>query len=69
MSEPKKVIGADIDAVAKPSKTEAGGKVGPLVEDTSVVGGVDATGAPRIVSRTPDGGVQEDVKPTDPHDR
>lgn len=43
-------------------------KIGPIVEDMTVVGGVTQTGAPRIVPRAPGGGVQEDVHPTDPGD-
>ena len=44
-------------------------KVGPIVEDTTVVGGVDAKGAPVIVTKTPSGHVQEDVTPTDPNEK
>lgn len=49
-------------------KPDSPPKVGPIVEDTTVVGGVTQTGEPKIVPRAPDGGVQEDVKPTDPSD-
>lgn len=39
---------------------------GPLVEDTSVVGGTDKeTGAPVIKPKTPDGKCDESVDPTD----
>ena len=43
---------------------------GPLVEDTSVVGGRDATtGAPVIKPKKPGGGADESVKPTDPREK
>lgn len=41
-------------------------KAGPLVEDTSVVGGTDKeTGAPVIKPKTPDGKCDESMTPTD----
>ena len=43
---------------------------GPIVEDSSVLGGRDATtGAPVIKPKTPGGGVDESVKPTDPREK
>lgn len=40
-------------------------KIGPIVEDTTVVGGVDIHGAPVIRPKTPDGRADESVRPTD----
>lgn len=45
-------------------------KPGPLVEDTSVVGGRDADGNPVIKTKPVDGVVTEDgFEPTDPQER
>jgi len=45
-------------------------KVGPLVEDTTKVGGVDKkTGKPVIRTKTPDGKADESVEPTDPNEK
>lgn len=41
---------------------------GPLVEDETVVGGLDDTGASVIKPKTPDGKADESVKPTDPRE-
>ena len=42
---------------------------GPIVEDTSVVGGTDAkTGAPVIRPKTPEGKADESMRPTDPRE-
>lgn len=49
-----------------PKPTPKPKPVGPLVEDTSVVGGFDEqTGAPVIRPKTPDGKADESVQPTD----
>lgn len=42
---------------------------GPLVEDASVVGGLDANGAPIIRPKTPEGRADESVTPTDPREQ
>ena len=60
------VIDGGISANANPAA--AGNKPavrGPLVEDTSVVGGVDLSGAPVVKPRTPDGRADESMRPTD----
>lgn len=45
-------------------------KIGLLVEDTTVVGGVDAqTGAPVVRAKTPDGRADESTVPTDARER
>lgn len=52
----------------EPKKPEK--KVGPLVEDESVVGGTDAeTGAPVIRPKTPDGKADRLTEATDPRER
>ncbi len=44
-------------------------KPGPIVEDETLVGGLDATtGAPVIRPKTPEGRADEATKPTDPHE-
>jgi hypothetical protein len=58
--------------MADPSKNPDKSKPapGPLVEDTSVVGGVDAkTGAPVIRPKTPQGTADEATIPTDQRER
>jgi len=43
---------------------------GVIVEDETVVGGVDAqTGAPVVAPKTPQGEVSENVTATDPRER
>ncbi len=42
---------------------------GPLVEDSTVVGGYDKNGAPVIKPKTPDGKADESVKPTDKREK
>lgn len=70
-NEPKpRVIDAGIKAQAE---TATGGNRppvrGPLVEDSTVVGGVDLTGAPVVRAKTPDGRADESMRPTDPSER
>lgn len=63
-----RVIDAGVGAKAGPAKIST--KPGPIVEDTSVVGGVDAkTGAPVVRPKTPDGRADESTKPTDPREK
>ena len=58
----RKVIVGGIAAKASPAKISTG----PLVEDTSVVGGTDKeTGAPVIRPKTSGGRADESVEPTD----
>lgn len=61
-----RVIEGTMNVKGNPAHFSNLGAPGPLVEDTSVVGGTDAeTGAPVIRPRTPSGGADESVRPTD----
>lgn len=66
-----RVISAGIKAESGPA--QAGNKPGgqpatPLVEDTSVAGGLDDDGRPVIAPKRTDGTVDESVTPTDPQE-
>ena len=43
-------------------------KRGPIVEDETVSGGLDANGRPIVESKTPDGKAPDNVHPTDPRE-
>lgn len=67
MSEPR-IISGGVNANANPAKS--GNRPAPLVEDTSVVGGVDRqTGAPVIRPKGPDGKGDQMTEATDPRER
>jgi hypothetical protein len=67
MSNPR-IIQGGVAASANPAK--AGNKPGPLVEDASVVGGVDRqTGAPVIRPKGPDGKGDKMTEATDQRER
>lgn len=67
MSNPR-IIQGGVAASANPAK--AGNKPGPLVEDTSVAGGVDRqTGAPVIRPKGQDGKGDKLNETTDPRER
>lgn len=60
------VVGGRIEAKASPAHAS---NITPLVEDTSVVGGVDEeSGAPVIRPRTPGGRADESTCATDPRE-
>lgn len=66
--EPKRVVGATVAASASPVTVRVN-QPAPLVEDTSVVGGVDEkTGAPVIRPRAPGGQADEGTRATDPQE-
>lgn len=55
---------------AKANPATAGNKPRPLVEDTTVVGGVDReTGAPVIRPKTPEGHADAQTEATDPREQ
>lgn len=65
---PSRIIQSGVAASAEPAR--AGNRPGPLVEDTSVVGGTDrATGAPVIRPRTTSGAADAMTEATDPSQR
>lgn len=67
MSTPR-IISGGISAQANTAR--AGNKPGPLVEDASVVGGLDRqTGAPVIRPKGPDGKGDNLTETTDPRER
>lgn len=67
MSDPR-IISGGVNAAAGAAKS--GNKPGPLVEDTSVTGGVDrATGAPVVRAKGPDGKGDRLTETTDPRER
>ena len=67
----KHTIGGDVEAKAEPASASIDGaaKPGPLVEDSTMVGGTDkATGAPVIKPKTPGGGADSTMESTDPRE-
>lgn len=67
MSNPR-IIDGSVSAKADPAK--AGNVRRPLVEDSTMVGGVDAqTGAPVIRPKTPEGKADGMTEATDPRER
>lgn len=69
MNEPRLIQGG---VAAKSDTAKAGNRTapGPLVEDASVVGGIDrATGAPVIRPKAPDGKGDGLNEATDPRER
>lgn len=70
MSNEKRVIEGGIAAEAKGAQFGNVKRPGPLVEDESVVGGVDAaTGAPVIRPKDPEGKADRMTESTDPRER
>ena len=69
MSNEPRIIQAGVSASADVAKA-TNVRRGPLVEDTSVVGGVDReTGAPVIRPRTTEGGADKMTEATDRRDQ
>lgn len=65
----QKVINGGIDATANPAQFGNRPPAAPLVEDTTVVGGVDKeTGQPVVRPRTPSGGGGSMTEATDPRE-
>lgn len=69
--EPKRVVQGDIKAEARPASVDVDRpRAAPLVEDTSVIGGVDeVSGAPVIRPKAPTGRADESTRATDPRER
>ena len=66
----KKVIGASVSAEARGAAAGNRPKPAPIVEDVSVVGGIDeASGAPTIRPRAADGLAEGGQRATDPRER
>ena len=62
-------VATSSDATMSGMKTSPKPDKGLIVEDTSVVGGIDADGKPVIVSKTPDGKAPPTVESTDQNEK
>lgn len=65
----KHTIGGDVEAKAEPASASLSNapKPGPIVEDSTMVGGIDKeTGAPVVKPKAPGGGSDSTMESTDP---
>tara|TARA_R100001086_G_scaffold211678_1_gene127684 strand:- start:4855 stop:5073 length:219 start_codon:yes stop_codon:yes gene_type:complete len=68
-SNKPRIIEGTADAAADDSEAHVNRR-GPIVEDSTVVGGIDAdTGAPVIRPKNPDGNADSQTEATDPGER